>query len=357
MTDVTKKLLFALIFSAFLFGYLDLFFEKSFERLHIFLFNLCTGCFVILKMTETKIKSNRSYIFLLLSLIYALFAFLELYILAIVISLVLAIIVESIRIQTFSFFPFDFFKKDIDVSTKFNHASMLCISMALVISAIVILNNEFFKWVEYEKLKLNVFFLGFSFPVSLITMSVIFSYIKKGTTKIELIFENFCFWSVNLGVILFFIFIIFELFIPMIAVTSLLFFTVILIFLYFIKKAVPVQEKLFLLSGVFFLLSTAITGIIYILLKPFPAIYEGYGKLVLKIHSFLSLYGWNLSGLFIIIRWDDFPLKLNTLKIILFHWAAIAVIAPLGRFNKFFAGLSALMFFSILYIFFSEDRK
>jgi len=143
----------------------------------------------------------------------------------------------------------------------------------------------------------------------------------------------------------------------MIIVALILFFTVIIIFIYFIKNEVPVQEKYFLLSGVCFLLSTAITGIIYILLKPFPTAYEEYGKIILKMHAFISLYGWNISGLFIIIRWGDFPIKLNTKKTIIFHWIAIAIIAPLGRFNKGFAILSIIMFFYILYTFFSNKKN
>ncbi len=46
-----------------------------------------------------------------------------------------------------------------------------------------------------------------------------------------------------------------------------------------------------------FLLYTAITGIVYIALEFSPDYTPEKTKLLLRMHSFASLYGWNLSGL------------------------------------------------------------
>ena len=49
-----RAFILALILTAFLFGFADLVWDRNFERLHIFLFNLCAGGFIILYHTETK---------------------------------------------------------------------------------------------------------------------------------------------------------------------------------------------------------------------------------------------------------------------------------------------------------------
>src|SRR4030042_5815403 len=110
----------------------------------------------------------------------------------------------------------DFFRAGTSTAKKFHQASLLCLSLAFVFSSLVILNNQFYHWISYEKLTLDVFFLGFSFPVSLITFSVIFTFVKT-ETKAARLFEHLLFWTVNLGVIIFFIFIILELFVLEIA--------------------------------------------------------------------------------------------------------------------------------------------
>ena len=354
MNSHLKFSLFFLMLSAFIFGYFDLFFQWNLERLHIFLFNLCSGGFVILYFTEIRENQRyRSIIFLSLSIIYALCALLDLYIPVIAISIALVLIVESIRIRAFSFFPRDFFQSDA-VSEKFHHASLLCISLALIISALVILNNEFFNWFFLPKLRIETFFLGYSFPLSLITMSVMFRFIVKRNEKRVQWLENISFWIINLGVILFFVFIVFELFIAEIVAAGILFIAVMTVFAYFIRNTMDVQQKKFLTSGMCFLLSTAITGILYIVAKHLPA-YEDAGAFILRMHSFLSLYGWNISGLFIIIRWNDFPLKLNTVNTILFHWIIILIIAPLGEYYYGFAVAGIAAYGILLYLFFTSE--
>jgi hypothetical protein len=145
------------------------------------------------------------------------------------------------------------------------------------------------------------------------------------------ILKEISFWFVNVGVIVFFAFIIFELLILEIVVASVLTVTVVIIFIIFIKTAPNVQQKSFLISGITFLLFTAITGIFYILKYFIPEL-EPYKDYVLTLHAMVSLYGWNLSGLFIILRWNDFPIKLNSALIIILHWIIGFVLAPLGKY-------------------------
>ncbi len=353
-----KSAVFIVMCSAFIFGYLHLFVNHGFERLHIFLFNLTAGGSIILYYTETRaIPSIRVILFFFLSIVYAVSAFLEIYPLSIVITIILSLIAETIRIRTFSFFPKDFFRKDAELSKKFQQASLLCLSMALMIASFVILNNEYFHWIHFEKLKLNVFFLGFSFPVSLITMSVMFTFINRIEGRLFSILSQFFFWSINLGVVLFFIFIIFEIFPAEFMAALTLFISVTMIFIYFLRFGISVQQKHFLVSGMGFLLSTAITGLLYLLLYLSPELHSNYGKNLLSVHAYLSLYGWNLSGLMVILRWHDFPLKLNALRVILFHWILIGLIAPLGKNYAFLSIISIILYTGLLAIFFSGRNE
>ncbi len=143
----------------------------NFERLHIFLFNLCTGGTLIIFFTENKnFLSIKAIMFFVLSVLFALLAFLKIYLPTIIIALLLATIVEYVRISKFSLFPTALLKLKVNTSSKFQQASLLCLSMGLIISALVIINNEFIHLLKNKKFVLDVFFLGFSFPISLITM-------------------------------------------------------------------------------------------------------------------------------------------------------------------------------------------
>lgn len=258
MTIGLRIMLMGLMSAALLFGFLPLFVPGAtlynFERLHIFLFNLCSGGVVLIYFSESqKMLSTKGRLFLILAVIYAILAFAKLYLPAVIIAFSLAVIVDLVRIGKFSLFPGNFFKQDAPVSQKFHQASILCLSMGLVISALVILNNEYFKIISFPKLKLDTFFLGFSFPISLITLSVMFSFMKGDFSKSILRLKNVGFWIVNLGVIIFFIFILYEKFIHQLIVTTTLFLSVVLIYYLYTKLGVRVQQKNFLTSGVFFL--------------------------------------------------------------------------------------------------------
>ncbi len=324
--------LFTVMSAAFIFGYLDYYFQMNFERLHIFLFNLTSGGFTILYLTEKKkAPSPMTILFFLISIFYAVCAFLKLYIPAAAAAVVLAIIVESYREKRFSFFPSVFFSSKSPASEKFHQASLLCLVIGLLLSSFVILNDSYLKLFYIEKLTLDVFFLGFSFPVSLITMSMIFGIIEDRADRKIMLLEHFLFWFICMGVIIFFIFILMKLFAGEVFISFFLFITVLFIFAVFFKYGRSMQQKYFLVSGIYFLMATAVTGILYIILKQ-VSYNELLGKIILRMHAFYSLYGWNLTGMMVIIRWDDFPITLKTRKAIFFHWGVILLLAPFAKF-------------------------
>jgi len=356
-----KTIIILLMSIALAFGFFHLFvpgFRYNFERLHVFLFNLCCGGTIILYHTEKKKElSLTGLLFLLLSLSYAVLAFTMTYIPAMIISLVLAGIVEKIRISHFSAFPTAFFRKT-DVAEKFHQASLLCLSIGLVLSCLVTLNNEYLQIITMPKLRLDTFFLGFSFPVSLITMSLIFDLMKKTGDRPVLVMKEIGFWSVNLGVIVFFLFIIFETLLPQVLVTSILFLTVIMIFMLYKNLGKRLQQKNFLTSGMIFLLVTAVTGMLYIFFQFMPDYTPDKYKWLLKVHAFASLYGWNLCGLSIMCRYNDFPIRLHSNGIILTHWVTVMILAPLGVYYRLFAVLATISYIGILYfILFSQGNN
>ena len=351
-----------LIITALIFGFIHIYFPAenySFERLHIFLFNLCTGGTILLYYTQGRVKTSKTIkFFFLCSLIYAFSAFFKLYSITILISIPLFVLVEKIRIEKFSLIPIQFISSKEPVSEKFHQASLLCLSTGIVMASLVILNNEYFKFVTMEKLTLNTFFLGFSFPLSLITLSLVFSMLKKIEGSSARIIMDVCFWTITLEVIIFFVFILFEKFIPQIFVTAALFTAVIMVFLLYTNFADKIQQKLFLTSGIGFLILTAISGIVYICIQ----MSDGYDpqkiKWLLHMHVFASLYGWNLCGLSIICRFDDFPIRLHSVTVICIHWLTVIVLAPLGVFYGWFAIFAIIGYsFITLTLFFSSNKR
>jgi len=361
--NIKLKILFSiLMITALVFGFIHIYFPAanySFERLHIFLFNLCTGGSILLYYTRGRREVSKTIMFFFLcSLIYAFSAFLKIYPITILISIPLFVLVEKIRIEKFSFIPLQFISPKEPVSEKFHQASLLCLSIGIVMAGLVILNNEYFKFVTMEKLTLNTFFLGFSFPLSLITLSLVFSMLKKIEGSSARVVMEVCFWTITLGVIIFFIFILFEKFIPQIFVTAALFTAVVIVFLLYTTFADNIQQKLFLTSGIGFLILTAISGIVYICMQ----MSDGYDpqkiKWLLQMHVFASLYGWNLCGLSVICRFDDFPIRLHSPTVIFIHWLTAIVLAPLGVFYWWFAILAIIGYsFITLTLFFSTNKR
>ncbi len=357
------KLLFSiLMITALVFGFIHIYFpmeEYSFERLHIFLFNLCTGGTILLYYTQGRTSVSKTVqAFFIFSLGYALSAFFNLYEITLLVSIILFVLVEAVRIQTFSLIPIDFFTLRVSVSEKFHQASLLCLSIGIAMASVVILNNEYFNWVSMNKLTLNTFFLGYSFPLSLITLSLVFGMLRKIEGSTSKVLMETCFWTITVGVIVFFLFILFEKFIPQIFVTAALFLAVVTVFFLYAKFADKMQQKLFLTSGIGFLIVTAITGIAYIFFQMSPSYDSEKTKWLLHMHVFASLYGWNLCGLSVICRFKDFPIKLHSPTVILVHWLTAIVLAPMGVFYGQFAILAILSYaFITLTLFFSSDSK
>jgi hypothetical protein len=357
------KLLFAfLMITALALGFLNIYFPVkgySFERLHIFLFNLCTGGSILLYYTQGQHRlSGTVKIFFLLSLIYAFSAFLKLYPVTLLVSLGLCYVVEKVRIQRFSVIPLQFFQGDVPVSEKFHHAALWCLSIGIGMASLVIINNKYTHWVHMEKLVLDTFFLGYSFPLSLISLSLIFGMLRKHEGSSRKVLMELCFWTITLGVIIFFVFILFEKFIPQIFVTTALFCAVVLVFYLYHTFADPMQQKLFLTSGIGFLIFTAITGIAYIFLEMQPGYDPARTKWLLHLHVFASLYGWNLSGLAVISRFEDFPIRLHSPTVIFIHWITAIMLAPLGVFYGWFAILAIAGYaFITLTLFFSGHGR
>lgn len=324
----------------------------NFERLHIFLFNLVSGGTLLIYFTEDKNRlSKRAVVFLLLALLFACCAFLEIYFPTLVIPLILAVIIETARIDHFGgYIPKALFRRNESTSRKFHQASLLCLSLGLIISSIAILNSEFTHWFTLNKLTLDTFFLGFSFPISLISMSVIFGLMKNKVPPPGKTLKEVSFWFINLGVIIFFIFILAGWFVPQVIIASILFVTVSLVLYLYWHDGIRMQQKAFLTSGICFLVITSISGIIYILLA-FSDSYDPDKTLpLLRMHAFTALYGWNLSGLAVISRHGDFPIQLHSQNVIILHWFTVLILCPIGYFYPLAAVLAVICYCWLLYI-------
>lgn len=323
----------------------------NFERLHIFLFNLCSGGTLLVYYSEGQSGlGTRGRIFLVLAVGFAVSAFLHRYIAAICLALVLAWVVERVRIDCFgSVVPRALFSTAEPVSRKFHQAALLCLSIGLAISAVVMLNSVYLHWWSLEKLKLDTFFLGFSFPVSLISMAVIFGLMQRDAAAVVALLKEASFWVINLGVIVFFLFILANLFWPQVFIAATLFLAVVCVFWLYWRQGIQLQQKAFLSSGILFLMVTSITGIAYILLAMSPYYIPEYSRPLLRLHAFTALYGWNLSGLVVIGRHGDFPLRLHSATIIGLHWLTVLLLCPLGYFLPLFALLAVLAYGLLLW--------
>jgi hypothetical protein len=324
----------------------------NFERLHIFFFNLCSGGTMLIYFTEGQQHlSVRGRAFLLLALTFALCAFLKWYTPTLVIPLLLSAIIEQIRVRHFGrCIPIALFSTGESTSRKFHQAALLCLSLGLMFSSLAIYNSEFAHWFILKKFKLDTFFLGFSFPISLISMSVIFALMKKQATPPIAFLKELSFWVINLGVIIFFLFILANWFVPQVAIATILFLTVSLVLYLYWQQGIQLQQKAFLTSGILFLLVTSITGILYILLA-FSATYDPEKSLpLLRMHAFTALYGWNLSGLAVISRHNDFPIQLHSRQLILLHWLTVFILCPLGYFYPAAAIAAVFCYGRLLFI-------
>jgi hypothetical protein len=362
MSTHLKMLLWCLVTAGFIFGYAGLVFPDQtaimetprpdsyqFQRLHIFLFNLVSGGTVLLYFTHGQQKVfRRLRVYIVGSIVFSLAAFLNLYAIAIVLAVMLALIVESVRMEKFAFWPFDFFSFSKYVSQKFHHAALLCLSLGLLISAGVMLENNYLHLLHLSRLLLDDFFLGFSFPLSLMAFSVMFSLDSDEKRLWVEIARGSSFWIVTVGVIVFFVFIIAGI-LPLEFVTAVvLLIDVFLIFWLFRLDLRSVGEpEQFLISGMLLLVLTGVTGLLLVLWNVISSYSSsGYG-LLLQTHAYLSLYGWNLSGLVVMIHYYEFPLRLHSFEVILLHWVTVAVLAPAASQYAVLA-LVAIPLFAIL---------
>jgi hypothetical protein len=360
MTRSFKILLFSSMSLALAFGFVHLLVPDSewpFERLHVFLFNLCSAGAIVIgwSVPEGWRRSRWEAAWFATALAYALSAFFERYELTLAISIPLFFIVEWVRVKRFSWFPTVFFSKTAPLREKFHHASLLCLSSGVVIASLVILNEQMLSLVSSPKLTLDVFFLGFSFPISLITMSMMVSYMPRPKRRWEILVDQTIFWAVNLGVIIFFVFIILENVYAELASSLILYTAVFMLFWRFLRHAAPVRQASVLLSGMIFLLWTGLTGVFYIVQYWVPAFTE-WKDLVLISHTTVALYGWNLSGLIIITRYEDFPEILGSRWVLALHWLVVFVLATLGRMHLEAAALALPGYMLLLWlVFFSKS--
>lgn len=330
----------------------------NFERLHIFLFNLCSGCTLLLYYSEGQPRlSRQGWLFLLLALLFSVSAFFKWYGLALLLPWPLALIVERVRLACFGhLWPRGLLSSREPVWRKFHQASLLGLTLALLLASGVLINQQFGPWLRLERFTLDTFFLGFSFPVSLIAMSVIFQSLEpagQGSWLRQL--AELSFWGVGAGVIVFFLFILAHLFVPQLIMASLLFLVVLVILLLYNRLGRPGQQKTFLTSGILFLLVTGITGILYIFYSFSQPYDPAQLKPLLKVHAFTSLYGWNLCGLAVICRRADFPIRLHSLRVNSLHWLTVLILCPLGYFYLPIALLALTCYVFLLSQFFFAE--
>ena len=206
----------------------------QFQRLHIFLFNLVSAGAILLYFTEERLKLTwRGWIYLLASFVFSIAAFLNRYMLAALLAVLLAVIVEAIRIKRFAFLPVEFFTRSVPLTRKFHHAAVLCLSLGLLICAGVMIDNQYLHLLNLSYLILDDFFLGFSFPISLATFAVMFSIAPDDPRSLISALREASFWIITIGVIVFFVFIILGILVAEIVIAAVLLLDVLLIYYLF----------------------------------------------------------------------------------------------------------------------------
>ncbi len=335
MSRGLKLLILVTVSSAVLFGFFRDYDREGlgFKTLHIFLFNLTAGGTLIL----THVQGRRSLgpvqlAYFLGALVFSAGAFTHVYWLCIAAAPVLAALVESVRWRRFAWFPDDFFKAS-PASHKFEQASLLCLSSGLVICAASLLNNHYLGLVDLPKLNLHVFYLGFSFPISLITFAYMFRRLEACGSPPPRVFSEFSFWALNLGVIFFFVFIVAGVY-PVQLVAAIFLFTVVILAIYLHANRADRDQKWALLANALaFLTVGSLSGIAYVLV-----LMEGDGHApgyTLHIHSSAAVFGWNLTWMLIVGRKTEFPIGVRLWPVMVLHWAMV-LLMPLSRVSPVF---------------------
>jgi len=295
--------------------------------LNIFLFNLATGGTLILTRFAGKSSFTALTVaYYLGALVFAVAASIHLPAACIVSAIFLAVIVEYVRWTQFGWFP-EFFQA-VSVSRKFQQAALLCLSSGLFICAATMLNNSYLGLVHLEKLDLHVFFLGFSFPISLSTFSLLFERVEAGSGPPVRRQSEFCFWALNLGVIVFFLFIVSECYPGQILMSLTLFTTIMVALSLHLKYTPRNQEATLLTSALAFSIVGSLSGIAYVLLLWTS---ENYTPgIVLSMHAAAAVFGWNMVWLMLTARKGQYPLAFNTKVLLGIHWTLVVLI-PFAR--------------------------
>ncbi len=319
------------------------------HRLHVFLFNLCAGGVLLLRYSIAPGQSIMPSFFFIISIIFTISAALSRYPFAIASAFACAVIVERVRFERFPLFPVDFFRRDVPVSVKFHHAALLCLSIALLASAFSMIARM--RGIPLPpKMTIDIFFLGFSFPVSLITMSLLFLNISNTREGSESFSRQFVFWAVNLGVIIFFVCILAGWAYPQIIIAALLFLPVGIMFWSFIKWYNRDSSFQMFFSGMMFFLISAISGLAYIVVK-----YSYFGssshlqKYLLELHRYVSLYGWNQAGMLLLLQKTGFRIPRLNLASLICHWLAVVIFAPCAFFCRI-CGLIASILYAAFFV-------
>lgn len=301
----------------------------GFSILNVFLFNLTAGgTLLTVRLRGKDDLDAHGFLFWSIAVLFSIGAAAHLAAVCIAAALILGIMVENIRWRRFAWFPSDFFKS-VPASMKFEQASLLCLSCGLFICAATMANNEYLKLINYEKLGLHVFFLGFSFPISLILFSELFRRIENRWSRSSKLVMQICFWGLNLGVIFFFIFIILEIYFMQMAMALTLFSVTCITGYLSIFKTDRDDHREILTSALLFLAVGSITGIIYICLL-WKGLAESIPNNFLSYHSAATVFGWNFAWFLPTTRFNEFPLKIKTKYVIALHWIFVLLI-PLGR--------------------------
>ncbi len=311
---------------------------------HVFFFNLVSGGLVITCIHVGRKAGPRVILYFILTILLVFFLRFGEYLWAFSVIPGLVFITESIRWNKYPVFPVDFFRWKSSVAEKFSHAALLCLSLSHILMGAVILNNYFFHWWFLPKLNIQIFYLGYSFPVSLTIISYMIRHIP-GMGRWMNFAKDGVFWMLNLGVITLFLGIITESFLLEIIVSVVLFLGVLILGTIYFLQFPGGGPKTMITSGLFFLITTASSGIAYAVVSGRPE-YEPAGKYLLKLHAIYSLFGWNLSGLLVVVANRLPQNKISIIPLVVLHWVSLTlVIAGLFSYPIYMAGVVVFTIF------------